>query len=262
MRLQKGPTSSTTLAIQRPSLLQICLSLEPNFPAYHAAWEFVLAPRKGDMAVLAKDWAIVLPNKESLRQLTLAETALISEGYRHDHERFTREFARRYFATCAAAIRRYDPNHLVFSCYFPDFPGAAVLAACTYPNADVVSVSCDRPQLIEYLKRSDAQGAMPLYLAEFSWQSDAFVRVPAKREPRGLTSIERMIGRGRVALERAFRHPALVGYTWARWVDAEEDLPPFGRGLVHLDDSEAREHTELLSDLNTRADELHRTARK
>jgi len=103
---------------------------------------------------------------------------------------------------------------------------------------------------------------MPLYLTEFSWQSDAFVRVPAKREPRGLTSVERMIGRGRVALERAFRHPALIGYTWARWVDAEEEQPPFGRGLVHLDDSEAREHTELLSDLNTRADELHRTARK
>src|SRR4051812_35888198 len=26
----------------RPSLLQLCLSLEPSFAAYHAAWEFVL----------------------------------------------------------------------------------------------------------------------------------------------------------------------------------------------------------------------------
>src|SRR5690606_24233679 len=32
----------------RPTLLQLCLSLDPRFSAYHAAWEFVLAPRGGD----------------------------------------------------------------------------------------------------------------------------------------------------------------------------------------------------------------------
>ena len=31
----------------RPSLLQLCLSLEPNFSAYHAAWEFALALHGG-----------------------------------------------------------------------------------------------------------------------------------------------------------------------------------------------------------------------
>src|SRR5439155_8604141 len=30
---------SDALRAERPSLLQICLSLEPSFPAYHAAWE-------------------------------------------------------------------------------------------------------------------------------------------------------------------------------------------------------------------------------
>ena len=61
-------------------------------------------------------------------------------------------------------------------------------------------------------------------------------------------------------LARAFAHPALIGYAWECWADGPDDRPPFGRGLVHVDGSEAREHTELLSDLNARADFLRRAA--
>jgi hypothetical protein len=49
----------------------------------------------------------------------------------------------------------------------------------------------------------------------------------------------------------------VVGYAWPRWADTPEDQPPFGGGLVHVDDREAREHTELLADLNARAVVLH-----
>gem|GEM_PF-4227384 len=77
-----------------PRLLQICLSLEPAFSAYHAAWEFTLAAHAGDLATLAQAWDIPLPNKEALRQLTLAETPLLGASYLADNERFSREFAR------------------------------------------------------------------------------------------------------------------------------------------------------------------------
>ncbi|MES1167320.1 MAG: hypothetical protein ABUL68_04895, partial [Pseudomonadota bacterium] len=139
-----GPAKSGRGAAKpaRPSLLQICLSLEPSFPAYHAAWEFVLAPHGGELTALAKAWAIE-PNKEALRQLTLADTPLGSPGYRVDQERFTREFARRYFQTCAAAIRRCDPNHLVLGCTFAQPPGAAVLAESMAPVVDVLALSAD-----------------------------------------------------------------------------------------------------------------------
>jgi hypothetical protein len=56
-----------------PRLLQICLSMEPGFFAYHAAWEFVLAPHAGDLAALAREWRVDLPNKEVIRQRTVAE---------------------------------------------------------------------------------------------------------------------------------------------------------------------------------------------
>ena len=34
------------------------------------------------------------------------------------------------------------------------------------------------------------------------------------------------------------------------WLDQPEDRPPFGRGLVRVDGSTAREHTDLLSEIN------------
>ena len=56
-------------------------------------------------------------------------------------------------------------------------------------------------------------------------------------------------------------NPALVGYFWSPWADLAEDAaPPFGPGLVHIDDTEAREHTELFTELNLRAESLRRSA--
>ena len=255
-----GRTSAPYVVVdaepERPSLLQICLSLEPAHRAYHAAWEFVLATRRGDLGTLARDWAVELPNKETLRQLTQAEQPLTSAGYLRDQRLFAREFARRYYATCAAVIRAHDPDHLILGCRFETLPGEVVLAECVYPNVDVLSA---QPRGENWEKTAQAcQGvrAMPVLLVEANWTGEAFTRPSAKREPRGSTSVERMLKRGRAALERICAHRAVVGYEWSAWADAEGDEPPFGRGLVHLDDREAREHTELLTEMNNRAERV------
>ncbi len=164
--------------VERPSLLQICLSLEPAFAAYHAAWEFVLAPHGGDLDALARDWDLSLPNKEVLRQLTLADTPLFSEGYLCDNERFSREFARNYFATSAAAIRRYDPHHLVLGCRFGGPPGPAVLRECAYPHVDVLSANDYHDTLFERLDEYAPLAGMPVLLGDFSWVSDYFTKRP------------------------------------------------------------------------------------
>ena len=244
----------------RPSLLQICLSLEPSAAAYHAAWEFVLAARQGSLESLARDWAVELPNKETLRQLTQAETPLLTPGYLRDSRNFSREFARRYFATAAAAIRRHDPNHLILGCRFGDPPGGGVLAECAYPAVDVVSADVCHAALFDRAEFFSRSGQMPFLASEFAWNGDEFAQLRTPHEPGGLTSVERMLRRGRVVLERALTHPALVGYAWPRWADAAGETPPFGSGLVHTDDSEAREHTELLANLNARAEKIRRAA--
>jgi hypothetical protein len=237
---------------ERPSLLQICLSLEPSFPAYHAAWEFTLAAHGGELATLARAWGAVLPNKEALRQLTLADTALLSPGYLRDQERFTREFARRYFSVTAAAIRRHDPHHLILGCRFVGAPAAAILAECVSPNVDVLSIDPDYEAPVERVDAAYRAQGMPVLVGEFGWTGEAFTKRPREDEPRGQTTVERMLVRGRTSLERIIAHPAVVGYAWPRWVDRADQQPPFGEGLVHVDDYEAREHTELLTDINDR----------
>jgi hypothetical protein len=47
-------------------------------------------------------------------------------------------------------------------------------------------------------------------------------------------------------------HPGVVGYAWRQWRDGAGEQPPFAGGLVHANDAEAREHTELVTDINAK----------
>jgi agarase len=239
----------------RPSLLQLCLSLEPGYAAYHAAWEFVLALHGGLMDRVAQAWNTRLPNKEVVREFTRAEEGLGTRGYLRDEVRWTREFARRYFSTTAAAIRQADPNHLVFGCRFHREAGAAVLAECVYPAVDV-----SMPHWNE-LPAATANPLHPLVADDVSWVTDEFLRASAGRRTRRLTTVEHMLRKARAALDRMARHPAVVGYAWARWQDEPGEQAPFAGGLVHVNGSEAREHTELLTQFNLRAGSLRHSVR-
>ncbi|HVS51819.1 MAG TPA: hypothetical protein VHD62_05635 [Opitutaceae bacterium] len=242
-------------AAWRPSLLQLCLSLEPSFAAYHAAWEFVLALHGGKLEALARAWGVTLANKEVLRELTRAEMGFATRGYLRDEARWTREFARRYFSTTAAAIRAADPNHLVLGCRFRGLVGAHVLAECIYPAVDVAM-----PDWRELPAHAETGAAHPLLAGDVSWVTPDFLRLPTAARVLRLTSVEWMLRRGRTALERAARHPAVAGYIWNQWQDEPGEQPPFARGLIHVDGSEAREHTELLVEFNARAELIRRTA--
>jgi hypothetical protein len=56
---------------------------------------------------------------------------------------FTEEVARRYFSTIAAAIRRYDPDHLILGCRFAGVAGAPdVVWRICGEYCDVVTLNC------------------------------------------------------------------------------------------------------------------------
>ncbi|MET0263187.1 MAG: hypothetical protein ABW223_09835 [Rariglobus sp.] len=239
----------------RPSLLQICLSLEPNFSAYHAAWEFVLAPHGGELSGLAREWSLDLPNKEVIRQRTLADRPLTTAGYLRDQARFSREFAHRYFVETSAALRRHDPDHLVLGCRFAHPPGESVLVECVYPQVDVVSWHCHGPDFEAQAELYAGVAGMPLWLTAFGLSNERF-RTASFMPHSGPTRLERMLRDGRRALTAACAHPSMVGYEWARWADESDELPPFGAGLVHIDDREAVEHTELIAQINARAERV------
>jgi hypothetical protein len=237
----------------RPTLLQLCLALEPNHGAYHAAWEFVLAPHRGRLDALARSWGVGLPNRETVRELVRAESGLTTRGYLRDQARWTREFARRYFTTTAAAVRAVDANHLVLGCRFRGPAGPDVRAEAVYPAVDV-----SLPDWSD-LPPAGAKVTQPVLADAVSWVHEAFFHAPAGKRPRRLTAVERMLQRARGALERLARHPAVAGYAWSQWQDEAGEQPPFGRGLVHANGAEAREHTELLATFNLRCETLRRS---
>jgi hypothetical protein len=249
-------------AAPRPTLLQVCLSLEPGFAAYHAAWEFTLALHRGRLESLARAWGVPIANKEIVRELTRAEQGLATRGYLRDDERWTKEFARRYFGSTAAAIRAADPNHLLFGCRFGGPVAESVRVECVYPAVDVPLLDGSE------LPPTGLIVTGPVLADGVCWVDERISGQSVGLEPtsatvggvRRLTSVERMLRRGRGALARMARHPAAVGYVWRQWLDEPGEQPPFARGLVHLNGAEAREHTELLADFNARADTVRRTA--
>lgn len=241
----------------RPTLLQLCLSLEPSFAAYHAAWEFALALHGGRLDALARSWGVTLPNRETMRTLTRSEAGIASRGYLRDETRWTREFARRYFTTTAAAIRAADPHHLVLGCRFAGATGAAVLSQAVYPAVDLAM-----PDWRELPAAADSVASTPVILGGVDWTLPEFRKLPTAARLFRLTSLEWMLRRARSTLERAARHPAAVGYFWSQWQDEPGEQPPFARGLVHVNGAEAREHTELLAEFNSRAESIRRAAAK
>jgi len=227
------------------TLLQVCLSLEPGFAAYHAAWEFVLALHGGRMEALAKAWGVAVGNKEVVREMTRADEALATRGYWRDNVQWTREVARRYFAATAAAIRASDPNHLVLGAREEWGAGgaAAGVSELAAAVADVPWVSW---------REVGARCAGPVWVGDFCWAGEEFWGGRAGR----LTTVERMLRKGRKELRRLIAEPAVVGYSWVRWRDRAGERAPFGSGLVRADGSEAREHTELVADINRRIGSL------
>lgn len=239
----------------RPGLFQACLALEPALAAHHAAWEFALATNGGSLEALGRRWGLELGHREHLRQLTRAEQGLPGVGFAEDAAAFAREFARRYFGTVARALRAADPGRLVLGCRFAAPPPAAVRAACVAPDVDLVSWR-QRAGAPFAAQAGEAVGEEPQWVTGGGLSHGDFRDLPL-RDGTGPTRLERLLRAGREGLVAACRDRRTVGVEWAHWADAGDEAPPFGAGLVHADDHEAVEHTELLTHLHRRARALH-----
>ncbi|NEO85378.1 MAG: hypothetical protein F6J87_14185 [Spirulina sp. SIO3F2] len=245
----------------KPSLLQVCLSLKPEQPAYQAAWRFVLARHGEHLVGLAKAWQVDIETPEQIQQWTQTGQALVSRGYLADQRAFVTEFAQRYFEQTAAAIHRYDDHHLILGCRFGSPPSAALFTALKRPWVDVVSANNYRYAMYERMDQYYQATHLPILNGEFSWGHSVFAERPLPDEPEGgLPATERMVRNGEQALTRAWTHPALVGYTWYRWVDQPTGqppyIPPISLGLVTLADEPNHWHTDLLTQLNAQAEAI------
>lgn len=239
----------------RVGLLQACLSLEPSLAAYHAAWEFVLAANGGGPESLARSWGVPLTHREHVRQLTRADRPLVGAVFAADARGFARELARRYFSVTSRALRAADPSHLVLGCRFAGLPPPGVREALAGSEVDAVSWRL-RAAVSFGLQADLVAGEMPQWITGGGLSHGDFRTLPV-RDGTGPTRLERLLRAGREGLVAACRDPRTVGIEWAHWADGGDEAPPFGAGLVHADDHEAVEHTELLSHVHERARALH-----
>lgn len=239
----------------RVGLLQTCLSLEPSLAAHHAAWEFVLAANGGTLELLGRAWGVALTRREHVRQLAREERPLGGAAFASDARRFARELARRYFSVVGPSIRAADPSHLVLGCRFAEPPPAGVREACKENIIDAVSwrLKAGAP----FTRQADeSAGDQPQWVTGGGLTHSDFRKLPL-RDGTGPTRLERLLRAGREGLVAACRDQRTVGIEWTHWADGGYDAPPFGAGLVHADDHEAVEHTELITHLHARARSLH-----
>lgn len=240
----------------KPTLLQAMLSIDPARPAYAAAWAFVLE-RHGSIEKLGDAWGVPMQSRDDLRAKTLAGDAILTAGYMKDQVDFTTLVAERYFRITSEAIRRHDPNHLILGCRFGAPPGPVVLKQCVRPHVDVVSANNYRDTMFERMSEYYDHNGMPILIGEFAWASDYYTRRAFPGEPAGLPREQRMIIKGRTALERTFTHPAVVGYTWYRWVETDpKRVRPWLYGLVHMDDEPNTLTIDALRETNNRAERI------
>jgi hypothetical protein len=236
------------------SLLRALLGLEEGVPGRERAWEFVWE-RYPDLNALSEAWGQKITNEKDLAFLNQKRIPILTEAYQADAKAFQLLYAEHYFRLTYQTIKRYDPNHLVMGCRFGAPPDTGVLRVMK-PWVDVISQNNYRPTLYQRLDYLYQHTDLPILVGEFSWNPDLFKYVPLPGEPAdGYSTTERVFRRGEQVLLRAATHPALVGYTWYRWVGHTTQDDNFSFGLVNRED-EGEIHLPLLEKVHPLIDPL------
>ncbi|MBI4559752.1 MAG: hypothetical protein HY706_19350 [Candidatus Hydrogenedentes bacterium] len=89
-------------------------------PAGHAAkqaWIVFLKSELRDVQAFQQNWGVTVESLDALAQHVEPQPPR-NERAQEIARRWVRQVADEYFRTCAEAVRRHDPNHLIFGCRF------------------------------------------------------------------------------------------------------------------------------------------------
>ena len=201
------------------------LKRPPNHPARVALADLLKRRYNGDIDRLNRAWNILLRDFE---QIAAGEQSpsIQTEQAQQDGIAFTRLAAERYFKTCASAIRKYDPNHLILGCRFAgeappvlDIAGryCDVISINTYPRVDLRAkrVLDWEQRLREYHQQSKC----PMMITEWSFPAmdsglpnkhGAGMRVDTQQQRAECF---------RIFQSAVFRLPFMVGSNFFMWAD-------------------------------------------
>ncbi|MBQ3289201.1 MAG: hypothetical protein IJH50_07315 [Kiritimatiellae bacterium] len=193
---------------------------------------------------------------------------------------YTEELAERYFSVIAAAIRRYDPNHMILGCRFAGVAGApnAVWRACgrhcdvvslnCYPTADLGKGKLILPVIAGFLPPGVAKTSewtpvpletmlrarhevcrRPLFISEWSFRGGDVGRPRTESNGQQLATQGERAKAAAMFLEEMERLPYVLGHSFYMWTDerfpaAAGGVPEtLNWGLVALDDAPHEEMT-------------------
>lgn len=241
-------------------------------PAYHPAKRALIQFLEGRYKKISdfnNAWATALRNFEELGEVTQPLTAASPRALA-DQKAFVRLVAEKYFAITTAAIRKYDPRHMILGCRF----------AGRAPDIwDICGKYCDIVTLNYYgrvnLETEEAIGVEKLFA---HWQKAAGkpLMITEWSFPALDSGLPCMHGAGQrfdTQAQRAhafdiyqrtfFRLPFMVGSNYFMWVDEptlgiSDTFPEDSNyGLVNEKDEPYPELTAKARSLNAQVHEIH-----
>jgi hypothetical protein len=249
------------------------------------AWCRLLRDRHQTRDAFNRVWTPSIKGWDDLTTLTrLTPREDQAEAAKADCEAFALLVARQYFRTCAEAIRKEDPHHLILGSRFVSWtvPRAVVQACGEF--CDVVSInfyemgvvglaayrtrpaSPDwRPDQLDFEPFYKASGK-PLMITEFSFRSmDS--GMPNTYPPP--LAVQPNVPTQKVRAERYAQYvqmwmsrPFFVGYHWFEWADEPKEGRFDGEngnyGLVNIHDEPYHVFVEAVRRVNGRVWSLHR----
>jgi hypothetical protein len=229
-----------------------------------------LTKRHPSPAAFNAAWGTAIADFKELARMTELPEAL-TDAAKADVREFVRLAAETYFSTAVAAIRKYDPNHMIMGCRFAgqapeilDIAGrySDVISANFYRNVDL-ETGAMTDGFEKDLSEWYARGGRPMIITEWSFPAldaglpckhGAGQRVPTQSDKAfAWTAFQKLL----------FTTPFVVGSNYFMWADEPElgistIFPEDSNyGLVNVNDEPYELVTKAAAALNPLACEIH-----
>lgn len=244
------------------SLLQHYIGFPSGSPGRNAAIDF-LRQTAGSLAVFNSTWGTGFTNWDQLATLNPLQLIPSGPAAVAVTDGFMLATFEQYATVAVDAVRRVDPNHLIFGPRFHHYPGDILFQAAA-EHFEVVAMAAYAPDAwLDDLDAITQEVDVPVLVEEFSFKGlDSGYWNIKNWAPRVMTQADRALAYDRF-VETFSRRPYAVGYHWYKWMDnpyrGSDGFSGDNFGLLRPDDTQYTTFTEHVAQVNRRVENWHHT---